>query len=55
MANILFILNLIRKRTTGCKRVAMRVAKTIGIMIPLAMYRKAPRATRPTRKMVTFT
>jgi hypothetical protein len=55
IAIILLILNLTNKFTTGCRMVAMSMAKTIGTMILLAIYKIATRAISPTRNIVILT
>lgn len=54
IASTLFIFIRTKNLTTGWSTVAIMIAKTIGIIILLAMYNIVIRVNMPTRKMVTF-
>ena len=54
IAATLLILNRTRKSTTGLSIMAIMVAKTIGIIMLLAIYNIAIKANDPIRKIVTF-
>jgi hypothetical protein len=43
-----------RKFTTGCSTMAIITAKTIGIIIPLAIYKIDKMAIKPTKKILAL-
>ena len=54
MAITLFIFFRTKKFTTGCNTIEIMIAKTIGMIMPWAMYNIVNKANKPTKKMVAF-
>ena len=54
IATTLFIFLFTKKFTTGCRTMAIIIAKTIGTIMPLAIYNIVNKANKPTIQMVAF-
>ena len=54
IATTLFILNRTKKFTTGCRTIAIMIAKRMGTIMPRAMYNNVPKAKMPMKKKIAF-